>query len=265
MLRSIVISFCALCCLAVCPAFAQDIWEEVPLSLSDYIVGTPVVKNDTLFVYTQQSGLFRSLDFGRTWQKTTLDSTLESMYNIVTTPSTIFFPATNTNLNTAIQLQSTIYRSTNGGNNWQNVLRFPGFIFSVFAVERHIIVINYDYPNPSLKPVFIEWRSRDNGGTWAQKRTDTVIIPLLFDRNILYGQNANVLYTSQDTGQTWKVLRRDNNSSTQIRSLIRKDNVLLASLYSASQTSMTNQGLIRLVDNSNLWESKVVDIKRLNW
>lgn len=257
MLRSIIISFYALCCLAVYPAFAQDVWEEVPLSLSDYIVGAPVAKNDTLFVYTQQSGLFRSLDFGRTWQKTTLDSNLESRNNIVTTPSTIFFPSTNTVSDLGSRLESTMYRSIDGGNNWKNVLRFPGFILSVFVVGQHIIVNNYDYSNPfpSLKPVLTEWRSKDNGGAWTQKRTDTLFVPLLFDRNILYGQNANVLYTSQDTGQTWKPIRRDSDSTMQIFSLIRKDSILLASLYSVNKFVAINQGLIRLVDNSNVWES----------
>lgn len=259
MLRSIIISFCALCCFSVCPAFAQDIWEEVPLSLSDYIVGTPVAKNDTLFVYTQQSGLFRSLDFGRTWQKTTLDSNLESQNNIVTTPSTIFFPSTNTVSDLGSRLESILYRSTDGGNNWKNVLRFPGFILSIFAVGQHIMVNNYDYsnpsPSPSLKPVLTEWRSRDNGGIWTQKRTDTLFVPLLFDRNTLYAQNANALYTSQDTGQTWKTIRRDSDSTMQIFSLIRKDSILLASLYSVNKFVVINRGLIRLAGNSSIWES----------
>src|SRR6185437_5055503 len=182
-------------------------------------------------------GVWKTIDAGRTWQSLGDDLPASAMGAIAIAPSdpnVIYLGSGQVAARWDIQSGNGVYKSTDGGKNWQHVgLADSKYIGKILVDPTHPDTVlvgalgHYFGPNPQ-RGVF---RSTDGGKTWQQTLTindDTGVVDLARDpqdANVIYAAAWQVrnypwlsyfqpnagpgsgLYRSSDGGVTWKRIR----------------------------------------------------------
>jgi photosystem II stability/assembly factor-like uncharacterized protein len=174
------------------------------------------------------NGMWKSTDAGATWQHIGLQDTVK-IDSIVVDPS-------DPNLVLASALGDTtrhgggVYRSTDGGQNWTNVLKpadYDGTRDLQFAFDDPSVMLaatqgtggtGFGAPPPGprakIKPALV-FKSTDEGKTWTQIKIPpfqgrvAVAVAMHTDGQRMYIvgnpiENGSGLYRSDDGGATWK-------------------------------------------------------------
>jgi len=154
----------------------------LPFSLEIY--------NDTIFLGTVSSGIYKSVDNGNSWTAINTSLNITQIWTINHANNAVFASSTS----------GMLYKSTNGGNNWS--LSNTGI--SATTVVKKVIQFNGKiFATTSNTGVII---SNDNGSTWAQHNTGIsglVSDAILVIENELYVGVNQRLYKYDTTSQSW--------------------------------------------------------------
>ncbi|MBL7786989.1 MAG: T9SS type A sorting domain-containing protein [Chitinophagales bacterium] len=237
-----------------------------------------------ILVGAARGGVFRSTDNGNTWQSIFDAQPALSIGSIAThptDPSTIYVGTGDRNISIYPGIGTGIYRSTNGGNTWQNMGLEETYIISK-------IVINPQNPNQIFAATmglpFVRdnnrgvYRSNDGGETWEQvlfvsnqagaidmvinPNNPTTIYASFWDRirnnqeTTIEGEHGGV-WRSTDGGTTWEELTNGlpaDEVMGRVNIAISKSNpnILYAALVAPYTADL--YGVFRSQDGGDSWQ-----------
>ena len=192
------------------------------------VVGDPL----TYYLGAAAGGVWKSTDGGINW-KSVFDDQIDSSIGCVAVaasdPNVVYVGAGEANIRGNVAVGHGIYKSTDGGKNWQHVWQQEGQIAQMIVHPRNpdiafAAVLGHAFgPNPERGV----YRTRDGGKTWQQvlkKNPETGAIDVCFDVTnprvlfaalwqarrrpweLVSGSPGSGLYRSEDGGDTWKQL-----------------------------------------------------------
>ena len=221
---------------------------------------------------THGDGVYRSNDGGHSWIHLGLEDTrhISSLRIHPTNPDIVFVAA----LGHAFgpNEQRGVFRSTNGGKNWERVLyksenagagdlsidpSNPNFLFaSIWQVRRNFWNLNSGGPDSGL------WRSRDGGDTWEDVSSNPGLPDLPFGKigvAISPAKSGRIyatieahepgVYRSDDYGDTWELV--SDNRDLQGRPWYYQH--IFADPQDADTAWVLNYGAWKSVDGGRTW------------
>jgi photosystem II stability/assembly factor-like uncharacterized protein len=198
------------------------------VSRSTGVPGDPLV----YYAATAAGGVWKSADGGTTWKSVFDDQPISSIGAVAVAPSdanVVYVGSGEANIRGNVAAGNGIYKSTDGGKNWQHVWKQEGQIGQIIVHPRNAniafaAVLGHAFgPNPERGV----YRTRDGGRTWQRvlfKDASTGAIDLSFDPSnphnlfaalwqarrrpweLTSGGPGSGLYRSEDDGNTWKRL-----------------------------------------------------------
>lgn len=237
-----------------------------------------------IIVGSARGGVFRSTDNGDTWQSIFDAQPSLSISSIAfhpTNPNTIYIGTGDRNISAYPGIGTGIYRSTDGGNTWQNIGLEQTYIVSK-------IVINPQNPNQIFAATmglpFVRdnnrgvYRSNDGGETWQQilfvanqagaidlainEDNPSIIYASFWDRirnnqeTTIEGENGGI-WRSTDSGTTWQELTNGLPADEivgRVNITISKSNPdILYAAYVAPYSSLL-YGIFRSQDGGDSWQ-----------
>lgn len=214
-------------------------WVQVNNGLTNLTVNAMASRvNGDIFAGTNGGGMFISKDNGQSW--TEINEGLMSPYIVAVSVN-----PSNGHLYIATDVYSTIYRSTNSGQNWEE--RSNGI--TNISVNNISISKEDELFACTFSGMFF---SRDNGNSWRainqglpeQKN----IYSLLFvnDNLILIGSRNSKIYGSTSNGGSWRLVT-ELKESEQIFGLLKAQNgEIFASTF--------GKGAYRSLDDGQTWK-----------
>ncbi len=179
-------------------------WMQIATTFKKYtLLGLQITSSDALFATVTlhpDSGIWRSLDNGDTWQRVLSVGFLKPHISI--TPNGSIFV-----LETA-SLGSSYFLSTDNGNSWAKVISSLNSIAGIWGDKAGQLFI-------SAQGSF--YRSTDSGQNWS-KIINGITGPFTYfsesPNGYLFGIQSDVCYRSLDSGRTWKHLINFYNVSS---------------------------------------------------
>jgi photosystem II stability/assembly factor-like uncharacterized protein len=152
---------------------------------------------NSIFTCSSSEGMFRSSDHGKTWDQLNSGITSQQLFCICTTP----------NRNIYTGGSSCIYKSTNKGLTWTQVLTINSKYNNYFPPVKSISVSN-------LGPIYASvsflglWKSVDDGQNWVSDSSalPTKTINILFstpDGKTFAGTDSGVFVNDNKPGSEW--------------------------------------------------------------
>lgn len=179
-------------------------WEEVyRVSREKYAIFAVEIDSynpSVIYVGTAEGGLLKSADYGKSWQIIKWFDDVISDIKVTPLDTRIVYVST---------LQQGIYRTTDKGASWQKLAGLQNFLEA-----SQIESLTIDPSRPAV--LYAGYRSgllqtSDSGQSW--QRVNIVIPPVsvpvqamaLDPAGTLYYGAGNLVYRSQDNGQTWTI------------------------------------------------------------
>jgi len=164
--------------------------------------------SDVVYVGTQNAGVYKSIDGGRSWKPAHRGLGRASIHSLAIDPQ-------NPNLLYAGTLPAGLYRTTDGGQIWQVV--DGGFDLNVKWIASLVVIDPQESGHLLYSPAFSVYESTDGGAAWvpiAKSRCPEVIAALVMDPQDakrlfaieVGGVCSNGLYQSSDGGKTWSLV-----------------------------------------------------------
>ncbi|MEA3496997.1 MAG: T9SS type A sorting domain-containing protein [Bacteroidota bacterium] len=170
--------------------------------------------NGNLFMYSNDSGLVKSTDTGRTWKKLT-----QSVAGLQ-------FPTPNVGYGYgkgSTHKFTSFYKTTDGGNNWQLVQEFNNAIRTIRFVSKDVGYMTRYYTYYGHDSIFkttdggVNWTAVMNGINDVQGVLNERLYDMYFaNENIgwvnLISSGKNYIYKTTDGGKWWQKLAFENFS-----------------------------------------------------
>lgn len=217
-------------------------WEMLTNLPADFPIRDIASNNDYLFVGIRFNGMFRSSDYGNSWQQINngLSHDQKMVRAICTYGDTIFFgtqmhgifKSTNngdswTSINNGLSglslritdididngwlyaaTESGIYKSSNGGENW-TATHIPNYVYSILAANNYVYAGRYE-------DILV---SSDFGNTWHSTIGYGGAYSLSKHNDLLFKGSYEKIHYSTDNGQTWIQLSNGIPQNVNITSL----------------------------------------------
>lgn len=179
------------------------------------------VNPSTIYVGRAMDGIYKSTDCGASWKKISVGRNSRAMasgrsWTMAIDPS---------NPNTIYTNQGYgvggVFRTTNGGVDWDqiltpnviNVVPYGGFVHAISMNpndSRHLLVgWHAECPPPRAKFCFAEtidggtsWKLRDGHPSWAGD--EGAVIDFLDSKSWLFASQSNGLWVSKNQGESWQ-------------------------------------------------------------
>ena len=209
-----------------------ETWEHIGLKDSLHIARVRIHPDNPNLVYvasmghafgpTEEKGVFRTKDGGKSWEKVLFKSPMTGAIDLVmdpTNPDVLFaalweFERKAWGAKTGGP-ESGIYRSQDGGDTWEEISEFEGMPEGMMG--RVGLTMSRDAPNRVYALIDSEsqqglYRSDDLGNTWRLVSTDANIIVRPFYHYHLYANphdaddvwvTGNKVWHSTDAGEKW--------------------------------------------------------------
>jgi photosystem II stability/assembly factor-like uncharacterized protein len=239
---------------------------------------------DELWVAAWASGLRKSTDGGRTWQRVVLPpDNLDAIdpavpYNFRLEPQR----GTLGNLNhmgfgVLVDETGTVWagsagglnRSTDGGRAWQKFLADG----TVNGPLGNWIISLEEQPLPGRNPVWVaNWVgqqaneqfgvtvTRDGGQTFEQMLTGRKVFDFAFRGNTVYVAGEDGLFISDDDGRTWRSIRSFRDASQPDRAVRPNAEVFSVATTPDALWVGTGDGLLRSTDEGETWRLFRVEV-----
>ena len=234
----------SLCSAAAAQGFDPRLYQELRWRMIGPFRGGRTVaisgvpgRQNVFYMAPNNGGVWKSTDYGRTWNPIFDDQPTGSIGALAVSPSNpdIIYVGSGEGLRRPdLSIGDGIYKSTDGGRSWQHLGLRDGQQISVILVDPHdptrlfVAVVGHPYGPNVERGVF---RSLDGGETWKKvlyKDENTGAIDLAFDPSnpqILYADMwasrrppwttgnsydgpGSGLYKSTDGGETWRTLTK---------------------------------------------------------
>ncbi|MBU1622248.1 MAG: hypothetical protein KJ597_01605, partial [Nanoarchaeota archaeon] len=187
-----------------------------------YYVAVDPTDSNIAYAGTWEPTIFKTVDGGDSWQATSLKFSFGYTYGIIVDPNnpTIVYAGVG-NTNGATQNQRVLFKSTDGGNSWNDIND------GVLEEDRNIYFLAMDPMDSSKIYAGTEngvlYRTTTAGGSWEEVNpmiTFTTINTLVNDPNnptIIYaGTNSKYatgggIYKTTNSGNSWQRLARYNS------------------------------------------------------
>ncbi len=195
------------------------------------------VTSSTLFIGTDSSGLYKSIDNGNTWRNIRPADNYDLYSSIVINPikPNIVYASTHNH----------IYKSTNGGDTWTES---GNGLYIFFDTKRYlhpiILVINPSDPETLYAAIINHgvYKTWDGGKNWIAVNngipptfiiSDLVLDP--FNPNVLYlGTNQGVYKTNGGGGYWYQIRYGMTTEEERNITALAKDPVVTSTLYAGS-------------------------------
>lgn len=157
-------------------------------------------KGDTLWAATVKDSLYRSFDYGRTWENIKTLKVLPQKFtsgvqDLYIENDIIYF-----------KTEGILYSSFNNGETWQYFSKPMDANIYSFLKKGDLMLLAADYPNNKVEERI--YRSENEGKTWGQVKGleyAGAIKTLFSDKDfLLAGTFHRGIYKSTDRGKTWK-------------------------------------------------------------
>jgi len=197
---------------------------------------------DTVFVGTRSNGLYRSLDSGITWQHLSPDTINISALKVIidpVNPNVIYYSTSSAD--------STVYKSTNFGNDW-NVFYNGDPILSMAIDPQNSNIMYMGGLGDAVHGDSL-YKSNDGGITWNKfpiKNSTHIVTDILIDRdnsnNVYLATADSGVFQSSNAGLIWIDLNYDLKSHCVLE--IKFNPQITSTVYAS-----TNGGAIYQMDN----------------
>ena len=185
------------------------------------------VIGNTVFAGTSGGGLFRSTNFGTSWNAVRLGRINSDVKGITASGSSIFAAS------------DSLYLSTDSGITWRAISLLPGESGPLVVLGKYLILGSFD-------GIF---RSSDRGQTWERAGDGFVVCLLVKDGMLFAGAWSFGLQESTDSGSTWSTVRAGGIlDGASIQSLAANGNDIFAGGY-------YDEGFFRSTDDGVTWDS----------
>jgi len=222
------------------------VWTLVDSNLTDPEVGSLAINSQGIvFAGTLEGKIFRSRDnITSAWEKLSLRTT--SVFAIVINASDVIFAGAGDDIFTGAKGDG-IFRSTNNGNSWINIL--PNVDARSLAINKS----GHIFAGIDSGGVF---RSTDNGNSWTSIGLPNLSVMALAinDSGIFAGTLVEGVFRSTDGGNSWTAINK-GLEKTDIRALaINKGGIIFAGASSKYiYTGTFGGGVFRSKDNGKNW------------
>ncbi len=177
--------------------------------------------------YTGYGGLYSSLDYGASWDRTNLDSNL-GVYSLATLGNNVFVGTS----------KNGVYLSTNDGTSWTQT-RFNGETVLSFALAGNSIFAGTEN--------FGVYRSTNNGVDWVQTALNNIAVySLIISGNNIIAGTFSGIYLSSDNGLNWALVASGGTVGT-VYSLATSGSIVFA--------GTSTKGIYRSTNNGSNWNA----------
>lgn len=172
---------------------AQIVWE--PTGLSATCLGIKVTGSGTVFAGDNIGNIWKSTNNGQSWTAVNIGTSI-AIADIEIAPNGFMFVTTGEN-----ETGNGVYRSSDGGNNWQHCTMTAGIVARDIELKSGNIFV-------STKGQGLG-RSTDNGDTWAGvsgsiPESNIGAFNISNNGTLLIGvKGSNGLYRSTNDGNSW--------------------------------------------------------------
>ena len=218
-------------------AFAnQNPWTQVNLGLDNLNVWSLAINQDNVLFAGTSAGVFRSSDFGDTWDAAGSGLGDNDIGALVIDDEGALFSATH---------GDGVFRSFDNGDTWEAASdSLENLKIGALAIDFHGIL----FAGTFLGAVY---RSVDHGDTWEEVNDvgfDNPFVPALAinHENVIFSGTDAGVFRSFDDGDTWEAVN-EGLENPYIESLLPgSDDALFAG---------TDRGVFRSLDDGNTWEA----------
>ncbi len=203
-------------------------WQELKHGLSDRLITSFCIYENTMLAGTYDRGAFLSNNQGDDWTAVNICNTINEVYCIAVNGDHAFASVGNRG-------EQNLYRSDDGGNSW---------LFKQNGISNAIVFGDSSvYKGGKFGGVSV---STDNGETFVTKNTGLTnyqVSSLAINGSLLYAGTAGGVFLSSDQAESWS---EANNGLTdlQVLSLAVKEEWIFAG---------TANGVYRSTDQGNNW------------
>jgi hypothetical protein len=147
-----------------------------------------------------------------------------------------------------ISVDTSLYRSTNNGNNWQRLsppLGNESWVESIYYINNTLFIGGTNNSPALLK-------STDLGSTWQNSSSginNNFVLSFLYDNGNLFIGTGGGVYMSNNMGANWHERSSGMNGNMEIYSIVSYNGKLFASHSNGIYTS-TNLGVNWILSNS---------------
>jgi photosystem II stability/assembly factor-like uncharacterized protein len=200
-------------------------WDERDSGLPYpiYVWNIFVVDSTTLLAGTGSNGIYRTIDYGRHWTPSTMDS---GEFVSFTKLGSILFAAS---------YGHGIFRSTDNGIEWTIADSGTTNLWATFLTGFH----GYVFARNSGGL----FRSSDTGKYWVLLDTGKITTIFPYDTVLFAGSHGNGIFRSTDDGMTWSRWETDS-TILSVNGFATHENILFA---------LTGQGVFRSLDQGQTW------------
>ncbi len=208
-------------------------WIDADIGLPINPPASPIARvlasdGTTLYAGFLVDGLFRSTNFGATWDNVSAGLPSRDVLDVAADGAVVI-----------VATGGGVARSTNRGGSWQTFKTFPGLLGSAVAVKGQIIAIGF---------VTTAYVTTDGGTTWQTKQLPATISKIAIAGSRVVAATDQGIFVSTDTGWIGPTFAGSN-----VNAITAPGSRIFASITAATSTESERPSGIYFSDDGMTW------------